>query len=87
MGQKPFIVTFFGFLFLSYAIARIMSFGPMTGIWMGVMVALLVWFLVMAPLMLSQILYYDRPIKLWVIDSGFRLVTTLIMGVILGLWS
>ena len=87
MGMKPLIVTFVGFLFLSYAIARVMSFGPMEGIQWGIMVAMLVWILVMAPLMLSQVLYQNQPIKLWAIDASFRLVTTLIIGIILGLWS
>jgi hypothetical protein len=86
-GMKPLIFTFIGFLFLAYAIARIMSFGMMTGIAMGLMVAVLAWLLIMAPLMLSQTLYQGQPVKLFVIDSSFRLVTTLIMGIILGLWS
>lgn len=87
MGMKPLIVTFIGFLCLSYAIGRIMSFGGLSGAWWGCMVAFLVWLMIMAPLMLSQTLYQNQPVKLWGIDAGFRLVTTLIIGLIIGIWS
>ncbi|MFC1499927.1 DUF1761 domain-containing protein [Candidatus Zixiibacteriota bacterium] len=83
----PYIVTYIGFFFLAYAIARIMSFGHMSGAWWGVITAVFVWFLVMAPLMLSQTLYHMKPVKLWAIDSAFRGVSTLIIGLIIGIWS
>jgi hypothetical protein len=37
--------------------------------------------------MLSRTLSHNQSVKLWAIDAGFRLVTTLIMGLIIGLWS
>jgi len=87
-GQAaPLIFTWIGFFFLSYAIARIMSFGNFSGAWWGVVIAFFVWFLVMAPLMLSQTLYGMKPVKLWAIDAAFRGVTTLIIGFIIGIWS
>ena len=86
-NATPHIFTFIGFFFLAYAIARIMSFGDMSGLWWGVITAVFVWFLIMAPLMLSQTLYQMKPVKLWAIDSAFRGVTTLIIGIIIGIWS
>ena len=87
MGLKPFTITFIGFVMLAYGIAWIMSYGGLHGIWWGAMLAMLIWITVIAPLMLSQTLYHNQPVKLWAIDAGFRLINTLIMGLIIGLWS
>jgi len=42
-NASPHIFTFVGFFFLAYAIARIMSFGHMSGVWWGVVTAVFVW--------------------------------------------
>ena len=87
MGLKSLSITFIGFVMLAYGISWIMSYGGLSGIWWGGMVAMLVWITVIAPLMLSQTLYQNQPVKLWAIDAGFRMVTILIKGLIIGLWS
>ena len=72
---------------LAYGLAWIMSYGGLSGIWWGAMLAMLVWITIIAPLMLSQTLHHNQPVKLWGIDAGFRMVATLIKGLIIGLWS
>lgn len=86
-SATPFIFTFIGFFFLAYAIARIMSFGGYSGAWWGVVMGFFVWFLIMAPLMLSQTLYQMGSVKAWRIDTAYRGVSALLMGLIIGVWS
>jgi len=87
MGFKPMAVTFIGMLMLSYGIARIMSIANVSGLWWGAMLGLLVWLLFLAPLMLSQTLYQNQPVKLWWIDVSYRFIATMLTGVVLGVWS
>ena len=87
MGLKPIVITFIGMLLLTYGMARVMNLAELSGLQGGVMIAALVWLLFLAPLMLSQTLYQNQKVKLWGIDVGYRFVSTLIIGVILGVWS
>jgi hypothetical protein len=87
MGKAPFLISGIGMLLLSYGMARVMNLAGLSGLQGGVMIAALVWLLFLAPLMLSQSLYQNQPVKLWWIDVGYRFVSTMIVGVILGVWS
>jgi hypothetical protein len=87
MGKAPFLISAIGGLLLAYGIARVMNLAGLSGLQGGVMIAALVWLLFLAPLMLSQTLYQGRPVKLWWIDVGYRFISTMIVGVILGVWS
>ena len=87
MGLKPFFITFIGMLLLTYGMARVMNLAGLSGLQGGVMIAALVWLLFLAPLMLSQTVFQNQKVKLWGIDVGYRFVSTLIIGVILGVWS
>jgi hypothetical protein len=83
----PFVVTFVGFFFLAYAIARIMFWAGYSGAWWGLVTGFFVWILIMAPLMLSQTLYQMGSVRAWWIDAAYRGVAALLMGLIIGVWS
>lgn len=80
-------ITFVGFVLLAWAMAVFMSQGGVIGVDGGIKTALLFYLFVVAPLMLSQTMFGDQKIRLFLIDASYRLVSTLLIGVIIGFWA
>ena len=52
----------------------------------GAAVGFFNWLGFIASVMLMLTLYEKRPVKLWWINSGFQLISLLIMGAIVAIW-
>lgn len=65
-------------MFIHYAGAATLMNGAKTGLW--------AWLGFVAPVMLGNYLFTRKPLKLYLIDSGYALVNLLIMGSIIASW-
>jgi hypothetical protein len=52
----------------------------------GLFIAFLLWLGFVAAILLGSVTYERRPIKFFVINAGYRLVTIMVMGAILTPW-
>lgn len=84
-------ITTVGSLLTSWILAHALSFanaflhtsGPAT----GVMVGWFNWLGFVAPVTIGPVLWEGKPWLLWIITSGYYLVSLVMMGVILALWA
>ena len=86
MGKRYF-AGFIGTLFMSCTIAHVIlyarAYSLFAGKWIGGMIAIGI----AAPILLGSVLWENKPVKLWLLNSGYYLVTFAIMGAILGAWQ
>lgn len=84
---KSYGVMFVGSLVMAYVLAHAIVFAAtylkMTGISAGLMSGFWNWLGFIAPVTLGSVLWEGKSFKLWLINSGYWLVTLLTMGVIL----
>ena len=71
----------------SYALARIERWAEVDDLWNGALVGLLAWVGFVAGLLAVTTYFGGRPRTLWVINAGYQLVSLVVMGAILGVWT
>ena len=71
----------------SYALARIERWAEVDDLWNGALVGLLAWVGFVAGLLAVTTYFGGRPRLLWVINAGYQLISLVIMGAILGVWT
>jgi hypothetical protein len=71
----------------SYALARIERWAEVDDLWNGACVGLLIWVGFAAGLLAVTTYFGGRPRRLWVINAGYQLVSLVVMGAILGVWT
>lgn len=71
----------------SYALARIERWAEVDDVANGALVGLLVWVGFVAGLLAVTTYFGGRPRILWVITAGYQLVSLVVMGAILGVWT
>lgn len=77
-----FITTFF-----TVMVVEIFIVGLQTNfIGQSIMVGILIGLFVLAGNMLSENLYSNRPLKLWLVSAGYRFFMVMIIAIVLGLW-
>jgi hypothetical protein len=92
MGEKPkgvyvgMIGSLLGDLFLCFVLAHIIHWSGVEG-WMGGgHIGLLMWAGFNAAIMFPQSIYEGRPLKYFLINTGYWLVSLVIAGAILAVW-
>jgi len=84
-------LVFIGSLLMSFVLLHSIVFGNtythMSGAAGGLMGGFFSWLGFIAPVTLMNVLYEKRPLKLWLLDNAFWLVSLLVMGVILSVWQ
>ncbi len=70
-------------LVMAYVLSMVVSLMGVTEVMDGVKAAVWVWLGFIATTMLTGVLYEGKPLKLYAINSGYHLVTLLVMGIIL----
>ena len=79
-----------GALVMAYVLAHSIIFAgaflQQSGVAAGLQAAFWSWLGFVAPVSLGSVLWDGKPWTLWMINSGYFLVTLLVMGVILGYW-
>ena len=84
---KAYAGSFFCWWVMAYVLAMLLSLAGMHGVQSGVHLGALCWLGFAATTGLAANLFSDKPISAFVVDSGYQLVSLLIMGAILGAWS
>jgi len=91
-GERPkgmvtsMIASFIGNLVLAFILAHVIYWSNANTLHRGLFIGFICWLgFVIAPL-LSETMYEKRPYKLFLINSGYWLVSLLIAGGILALW-
>ena len=73
-------------LVAAYILARILVHTDTTTLVAGIETGFLIWLGFVATFALDAVLFEKRPFKLYLINSGYYLVSLMLMGALLGLW-
>lgn len=85
MGQRYF-ASFVGALVTAFGLNYIVQVSGDTTFGAGMECGLLAWLAFVAPALLGQILWENKPIKLYVLNVGYYLVTLTVVGGMLAVW-
>lgn len=83
---KTYTIMFISSLVTAWVLAHVVVFGGSITLKDGLLMGLMVWIGFVATSMLNGFLFGKKPFALYLIDSGYWLVTLMAMGVILTLW-
>lgn len=73
-------------LIAAYVLVRILVHTEATTLVAGIETGFLVWLGFVATFALDRVLFEKRPFKLYLINSGYYLVSLMLMGALLDLW-
>ncbi len=82
-----YFASFVGALVLTYVLGMFMKYTGANTLAGGALIAFWAWLGFIATTSLSAVLYSKKPMKLWMIDAGYHLVTLLIAGMIMATWQ
>lgn len=83
---KTYALSFIGAFVMAYVLARFVDYSGASTIMEGMRVGFLGWLGFIATVTLAPVLWAKRPIKLYFLDNGHLLVSTMIMGAIVAVW-
>jgi hypothetical protein len=86
--MKPgiFVLTFISWTITAYILGVIVHYSKASTFGYGMLAGFLCWFGFFACITLFMTLFAGRPIKLWLINSGYALTALTIGGGILAIW-
>lgn len=85
-APKGYFGMFIGSLILSFVLAVFLGYRGVTGALDGVLVGALAWLGFVFTTMMGTALFESRPRGLFYLNSGFHLVSMVIMGLVLAWW-
>jgi hypothetical protein len=83
---KLYGITFIASLLSAFVLAKIIDVTTVNAALYGMKIGFAVWLGFVTTVQLTSTLFKKRPIKLYLIDSGYQLVCYLVMGAILAKW-
>jgi hypothetical protein len=83
---KLYGITFIASLISAFVLAKIIDVTTVTAVLYGMKIGFAVWLGFVTTVQLTSTLFKKRPIKLYLIDTGYQLVCYLVMGAILAKW-
>jgi hypothetical protein len=87
---KTYVLMAVGSLVMAYVLAHTtefaMTYTKTYGVVGGLMSGGWTWLGFMAPIQMDEVLWNNKPWKLYFLNTGYRLVSMLVMGVILATW-
>lgn len=91
---KSYILMFAGSLVMAYVLSLVItSMAPYLatmgtlGAAAGAQIGLWMWLGFVMPVTMGSVLWENRPWKLWILNTGYYVVTLAVMGAILASWS
>jgi len=84
---KLYGITFIASLISAYVLGKVIEITTVNSIFYGMKIGFAVWLGFVTTVQLTSTLFKKRPIKLYLIDTGYQLVCYLVMGAILARWS
>ena len=83
---KLYGITFIASLISTFVLAKIIDVTTVNSALYGMKIGFAVWLGFVTTVQLTSTLFKKRPIKLYLIDTGYQLVCYLVMGAILAKW-
>ena len=83
---KLYGITFITSLLSAFVLAKIIDVTTVNAVLYGMKIGFAVWLGFVTTVQLTSTLFKKRPIKLYLIDTGYQLVCYLVMGAILAKW-
>jgi hypothetical protein len=83
---KLYGITFVASLISAFVLAKIIDVTTVNAVLYGMKIGFAVWLGFVTTVQLTSTLFKRRPIKLYLIDTGYQLVCYLLMGAILAKW-
>lgn len=88
---SSYVIMFVTTLVMAYVLAGAIIFASaylnISGLDMGIIAGVMNWLGFVMPVSLSVVLWEQKPWKLWFIQSGYYLVSLVLMGIVLALWQ
>jgi hypothetical protein len=85
------IVALVGAFFTSWVLAHSLIFGAsylkVSGFSAGLMTGFFNWLGYIAPVTIGVVIYEKKPFSLWILTNAYWLISLLVMGIILSLWT
>ena len=85
-SPAPFVISFFTALITAIVLAMLINALDVSTLGGGVVLGLLVGVGFIATAMASDAAFGDTGLKLWLIQSGYRVLYSVVMGAILAVW-
>ena len=90
-GAKSYSVMAVGAFLMAFILDHTIAYGSMylgiSGIAAGLIFGFASWLGFIAPATINSVIWENKPVRFWLITSGYYLVTILVMSVILGSWA
>lgn len=86
-APRAYALSFIGALVMSYVLAHIVDYAQATTIVGGVESGFWLWLGFVATTGSASVLFEGRPAGLYLINSGYYLVSLIVMGMILAAWA
>jgi len=83
---KLYGITFIASLMSAFVLGKILEITTVNSVLYGMKIGFAVWLGFVTTVQLTSTLFKRRPIKLYLIDTGYQLVCYLVMGAILAKW-
>ncbi len=87
INAARYIAAFFTSMIMSFVLAQFITHLGNGSIISGIGISLWVWVGFIGTFTLTNYMFSNRPVKLFMIDSGYNLVGLLIMSVIISAWK
>lgn len=85
-APRAYALTFIGSFLMAYATARIVWYAQAQSALTGAAIGLLAWLGFVATTHAANYLFEGRPVRLYGINTGYPLVSLLVMGALLATW-
>jgi len=83
---KLYGITFIASLISAFVLGKVIEITTVNSVPYGMKIGFAVWLGFVTTVQLTSTLFKKRPIKLYLIDTGYQLVCYLVMGAILARW-
>ncbi|MBI4277685.1 MAG: DUF1761 domain-containing protein [Armatimonadetes bacterium] len=85
-ARRAYALTFVGSLLMAYALARILWYAQAQSVIAGALIGLLAWVGFVATTHGANYLFEGRPLWLYGLNTGYPLVSLVVMGAVLAAW-
>lgn len=84
--KKIYLVAFLSSLVMAYVVANFVFFLNTQGVLEAMRLGFWIWLGFVATVMLGQVLWLDKSLKLYALDTGYYLLTLILTSIIVTVW-
>jgi hypothetical protein len=78
--NKTYMISFVGAIFEAAILRLLIGYLPFTDVFRGMLLGFWLWLGMIAPVQLTEVLFGNKPVKLFFLNTGYQLVAILVMG-------